>query len=388
MSKKKTLITENLPAIRSLLAESANWNREELTDFLESLSLKSVEKLVESASQLWNSPAFEEPGGDAIGRIFEKYLAPGRARVPVLLQGPPGISKTYRCERYGREEGFDKFIFIPGNRGMESFDLLGQFILMNGSTKWKDGPLSEAFRSVGCARVEEIPGAVERGRTALVLVDEIYRIPRREREIFLTALQAEEINGVRVYKLRTGNAVESENGTSGEEILYAPVHLLSVVATTNVGVEFDVEEECAAGLERWLVRFVEFDQEGFRAIVRVALEEQGFCPQLSWKFVELYRAMENAKNDGNLRCGLSLRTAVRGVENAGSEEAIGSTLLEVLGHCVDSMPDGRPNPEQREVLRTVVRAAGFAVPSPPEGPPPSESTEEMKLDLPPEASRS
>lgn len=315
-----------------------------------------MKEKTQTKTQAHHSAAVENPILD----FLRKYAAPGQSLSPVLLKGPQGTSKTFEARKFGRGKDFDRFIEIGGHRGLESFDLMGQFVLKDSTSLWKDGPLAEAFRFAGCSREEDLPKALRTGKKVFLLIDEIYRIPAREREIFLNALQPETIRGVRCYKLRTGRPLAtSENEVSREEILYAPSCLVSIVATTNVGLNFDVDEDCIAGRERWVAQYVGIGNERFLQIVQAELRENGYRPELAFKFLDLFKAMDNAANDGLLRGGLSLRTAVRIIESATSETDLARTCAEVLGICVDSDANGRPLPKQQEALRTLIRKSGL-----------------------------
>ncbi|MBU6300766.1 MAG: AAA family ATPase [Verrucomicrobia bacterium] len=306
---------------------------------------------------------------DKINYTLCKYASRGQARVPVVLQGSQGSGKTTGARAFARQQGFaeSEIIEVAGHRGVEACDLLGHLILSNGQTLWKDGAITEAFRSVGCSEPTELPGLVNRshrnGAATFLLIDEIYRIPVREREIFLNALQPDVIHGVRCYKLRTGRALPWKDGAFREELIYSPCHLLSIVATSNVGMEFDVEEGCAAAKERFVVAYVQTDDASFREVVRSSLIERGFDPKLSAKFVKLHRALGNAKSDHTLNGALTLRTVVRAIENAFHPDDLGHTLFEIGQIWVEATETGAPLGEQLEVLETAIRAAGFTLES-------------------------
>jgi predicted ATPase len=302
---------------------------------------------------------------DKINYTLCKYASRGHAKVPVILQGGQGTGKTTGARAFARQQGFSEaeIIEVAGHRGVEACDLLGHLILADGQTFWKDGAITQAFRSVGSRDPDELPGLVNRSRrsgtAAFLLIDEIYRIPVREREIFLNALQPDVIHGIRCYKLRTGRALPWKDGAFRDEMIYAPCHLLSVVATTNVGLEFDVEEGCAAAKERFVVAYVETDEELFKSVVRDALKERGFDARLAARFLKLYRALGNAKNDHTLNGALTLRTVVRAIENALYPEDLGHTLYEIGQIWVESTESGAPLAEQLEVLETAIKTAGF-----------------------------
>ncbi len=307
------------------------------------------------------------PKTDAIAYNLCKYARRGQASVPVLLIGGQGSGKTRGARQMARYQGFaeSEIIEVGGHRGLEACDLLGHLILSGGDTLWKDGAITQAFRQVGCTNPGQLPETAERNErekiAVFLLIDELYRIPVRDREILLNALQPDTINGVNCYKLRTGRAVSGKDGAYQEEVIYAPCQFVSIVGTTNVGIEFDVEEGCAAAKERFVSVYVEIDDMTFGGVIDRALKERGFSVEVTPRFVKLRRSLDNAKKDRTLNGSLTLRTAVRAIENALYPKDLGNTLFEIGQIWIEPAEDGAPLNEQVEVLKTAITAAGFTL---------------------------
>ena len=179
-------------------------------------------------------------------------------KIPVLVEGDRGSGKTYEAFEYAKSLNIEPS-FVGGHAGIESIDLLGCLVPYAGqenkledtsvsaadffsgdyqmkvssghsnSLIWKDGPIAEAFRKA------------QSGEKAVLIIDELLRIPQRELNILLTALSP--VHGK--YNLRTGRILEVINGVAREEVLSCDTRNLFVLATTNVGGQYAVGATCS-----------------------------------------------------------------------------------------------------------------------------------------------
>ena len=179
-------------------------------------------------------------------------------KIPVLIEGDRGSGKTYEAFEYAKSLDIEPS-FVGGHAGIESIDLLGCLVPYAGqenkiedtsvsaadffsgdyqmkvsssnsnSLIWKDGPIAEAFRKA------------QNGEKAILIIDELLRIPQRELNILLTALSP--VHGK--YNLRTGRILEVIDGVAREEVLSCDTRDLFVLATTNVGGQYAVGATCS-----------------------------------------------------------------------------------------------------------------------------------------------
>ena len=108
----------------------------------------------------------DEPYYLAIGdevRLFEAAYA---ARLPVMLKGPTGCGKTrfvaHMAWRLGRP-----LVTVACNEEMSASDLVGRYLLEEASTRWQDGPLTQAARVGAICYLDEI---VEARQDTLVVI--------------------------------------------------------------------------------------------------------------------------------------------------------------------------------------------------------------------------
>ncbi len=97
----------------------------------------------------------EEPYYRAVGdeaRIFEAAYG---ERLPVMLKGPTGCGKT-RFLEYMAWRLHRPLITIAANEDMTASDLVSRFLLADGETVWRDGPLTLAVRGGAICYLDEI----------------------------------------------------------------------------------------------------------------------------------------------------------------------------------------------------------------------------------------
>jgi hypothetical protein len=279
---------------------------------------------------------------------LETLLDPKRPdKIPVLLDGPPGTGKTYTCREFAKVGGFHACAEVAGNSSMESIDFLGGMVPIGGGKMiWMDGPVTRAFREAA------------RGRKMLLLIDELYRIPRRERGIFLNAL----IPHDGTYRLRTGRAVgiDEKEGIASMELLGAPVENLSIVATTNSGSNFpDVEDEDPAGRERWHILHVEAKELMLKSILTSRITARGWPTSLTADFLALQKAVQLVYADNFCQKELSPRLVLRVFDLTAEpkREAIKTAAQELIPALTGRMPDGALIQEQVDSLNTAIASA-------------------------------
>jgi len=100
------------------------------------------------------SAPFYRPLGDEVA-VFEHCH---RAGLPVLLKGPTGCGKTRFVEhlaaRLGRE-----LVTVACHDDSSAADLLGRHLVLDGDTRWCDGPALRALRGGAILYLDEIAEA-------------------------------------------------------------------------------------------------------------------------------------------------------------------------------------------------------------------------------------
>jgi MoxR-like ATPase len=254
-------------------------------------------------------------------------------RVPILYEGERGAGKTVTARAFARDNGY-KRVELGGHEGIESPDMLGFLVPVDKSTMvWKDGPLSEAFRSA-------------KKQKTVFIIDELLRIRQRELSILLTALSPDD----GVYRIRTGRIVAVEDGVAVEEELECPVANLCVVATTNVGSEYAVDDIDPALAERFVILRKDTTPAELKRILTLVAKKHSVDKACVGHAVNFFTKMTELRNRGMVKHAPTTRTLVRAFELSADK---GGTLEEVKRGIrtqvllwVARTAEGHPVPEQ------------------------------------------
>lgn len=270
--------------------------------------------------------------------VAQSRLGQMAFKVPVLFEGDRGSGKTHEARAFAKAHNLP-LIMVGGNEGITATDLLGHLVRApGGDFVWKDGALSRAFRLAQTGKV-------------VLLIDELLRIPQRELSVLLTALSPFDDQ----YTLATGRMLRVENGVGVEEELQAPVSNLCVIATTNIGAEFAVDEIDPALAERFEVIRKDTDEDALKAILTQAVRSKGFPTTVVPKLLRFFRGASALVENGNLNRAPTTRTLVRAVNLASSEAEIFLNIQEQALLWVDRTPSGKPVKEQITSIHELVK---------------------------------
>lgn len=288
-------------------------------------------------------------------------------KIPVLVEGDRGSGKTYEAFEYAKSLNIEPS-FVGGHAGIESIDLLGCLVPYAGqenklqdtsvsaadffsgdyqmnissnnsnSLIWKDGPIAEAFRKA------------QNGEKAILIIDELLRIPQRELNILLTALSP--IDGK--YNLRTGRILEVINGVAREEILSCDTRDLFVLATTNVGGQYAVDTIDPALAERFVVVRKDTEQNTLVNILKNKAKLKGFSETLAEQAGLFFNRMNNAKEQGLIEEVPTLRTLSRAFDLAEKEDEVKDYIFDQHLLWVARDVYGKPDKEQVRCVKRIL----------------------------------
>ncbi len=94
---------------------------------------------------------YYEPVGDEC-ELFEQAWQHG---LPLLLKGPTGCGKTRFVAHMAARLGRPLFT-VSCHDDLTAADLTGRFLLLEGETRWVDGPLTRAVREGGICYLDEV----------------------------------------------------------------------------------------------------------------------------------------------------------------------------------------------------------------------------------------
>lgn len=260
-------------------------------------------------------------------------------KIPVLIEGDRGAGKTTDARRIGKKH--DVFIEFGGHESVESSDFLGHFIPFTADQwAWKDGPLTAAIR------------AASKGKKVVFLIDELLRIPQRQLSSLLTALAP---TLEQTYELNTERVIKIEDGIAVTEKLSCPVSNLAIIATTNIGSKYAVEEYDPALAERFFIIRAGTTVEKIREVVKSLCETKGFDIKSSLaSLTKFYDLMVKAADNGMLVEAPSTRTISQAILLSPSEEDIPQALKDMYLQWVSRDSNGIPVQEQVDTVMEIV----------------------------------
>jgi hypothetical protein len=322
------------------------------------------ENIIEELEEKYNYFMAVKPAAKKVASEAEK-LKKYAFKKHVKITGPKGFGKTW-----GVYEFIDSLkipqsnIFeIGGFEGLESVDLLGQNIPyvkeIKSKTKsitlkannsfsssenvehvqdlvWLNGALSAAFKSAS------------KGNKTVLLIDELYRIPARELSILVSSLTPDNKG---FFTLRTRRVLGiDEDGCGIEEVIKAKKENLWVVATTNVGAGYDIDEVDGAVDDRFITIHKSAESDTLKSIVQSCVKERKFKVSLVSKLMEFYDKVERYNKSGELSKLINTRHLSEAIELADDEKDIVNVLKDMELKWIDRGIDGEPDEKHQTLI--------------------------------------
>lgn len=252
---------------------------------------------------------------------LEKFAFPGDARMPVEFSGEPGCSKTYDAERWIRK--FDHHVLIQGHEALRTIDMLGGYLPSpSGGFEWQEGDITSAFR------------AAAHGKTSAMLMDERNRISRGILSVLCSALVPRyNLEDEKCYVLKSGRKVENDEGMKVMEEIWAPCHMLAIIATSNEGRGYNVTIDDAAERARWMIKRVSYDEKSVALILEASLKGLGWDTSYAKKLADFAtKGRECVFKNSTLKNPPTLRHLCQAIDNALHADKIG-VELEAIAHA-------------------------------------------------------
>ena len=259
----------------------------------------------------------------------------------VLLTGPRGVGKTFKVTQYANDH-HAKVVQLNGHSGIESIDILGYNIrASDGSFVWLDGPLTEAFR---LAQHEPV----------ILIIDELLRIKSRELNIFISSLTP---NSSNEFVLNTSRVIDVKDGIGKTETLKVPADNLWVVATTNVGADYDTDDIDLALSDR----FISYDLHMEEAVVHsilssVNVTHSNFDESYITKLVNFFKSIESLVQSQELSHGINTRHLTKILKLVKDPKEIKSYLLDFIANVVSRQTDGKLNEAEVKIYKEALVA--------------------------------
>ena len=267
---------------------------------------------------------------------LEKYAF----RYPILVEGSQGAGKTMGARMYASKSGF-AVVEMAGHEGLTTDEMCGYNFVSAGKEIWIDGQLSKACR------------LASKGHKVVLIVDELLRIPSRQLSIFLTLLSPYQGH----YFFNTGRIVGLEDGVASMEVLKIPADNLTVIATTNVGPNFEVDDIDPALRERFYIVRQDSSREFVEAICQDLASTHGHSAALVEKLLRFYDAMHRAKTAEKVNDTPSVRILANALMLHTEEASVEGYLRSSYLQWVVRDMDGYPNRDQRLMVESAVDSA-------------------------------
>ena len=306
-----------------------------IMDHLESLGV--IKDCFEYANQLDLELTKDKRASATVGLddFIERYAFTEH----ILLAGPAGSSKTFTADRYLKEHGCS-IEFVSGHEGLESTDLLGYSIRhTDGSFIWMDGPLTAAFRQA------------QTSPTGL-MIDELLRIPAKERNILIGALTP---NSSKEFVLRTNRITDITDGIGRSETLTVPMSNLWVVATTNIGADYEVEDMDLALNDRFITHDV-FTNDTQVLQIMNSNNINTLSESTVTKLMSLYKAITALVQAQELTNTMNVRHLTKVLKNVKDPATIKSYLFDLAPNVCSRTVEGKLNGVELKIYKDTVKS--------------------------------
>ena len=270
---------------------------------------------------------------------IEEFINRYSFKEHILLVGPSGFSKTHTASKYLTDNKIDTEYLI-GHEAIESIDMLGYYVKNEtGNLVWMDGPLTSAFRKAKDHKVA-------------LFIDEILRIPSKELNILVGSLTP---NSEDKFVLRTNRIIDIKDGLGVSETLIIPKENLWVIATTNIGSDYDVNEIDKALNDRFIQLDVEPDDEIVRSII-MSVGSSKFEEEYLNKLYEVYLLVKKMVDNKELPHYLNVRNLVRVINNANKPSELKKYLRDITPQVVSRNADGKLNQVEMEIYYDIIES--------------------------------
>lgn len=264
---------------------------------------------------------------------------------PMMLVGEAGSGKTFSLSSWANkalENGdINHYLQADFHESFEAPDMLGMMVPNSeGTLTWLDGVVTQAFR------------LASKGEKVVLFADEILRSPQRELSLLIGALIPKSDG---MLSIRTNRIMSTgEDGLAvTEEIKCSPSNLW-VVAASNVGSQFAVDDMDSAFKDRFRIFKVESDIALATRVVTNIVKDKGFDIKVAVKMLEIFSAFKELKDAGKLQQVFSIRHMSETLKIAENWTEIHS-LLEDLSYTVLSInSSGSANKDEANLWKALI----------------------------------
>lgn len=296
-----------------------------------------IDTLIEFYAQLQKELAKDKKASSSVD--LDEFIQRYAFKEHILLSGAAGTSKTWSADAFITANKWDKE-FVAGHPGIEATDLLGYPIRhTDGSFVWMDGPLTAAFRRA------------QTTKTAL-FIDELLRIPARELNILIGALTP---NSSKQFVLRTNRLTDINDGIGKSETLVIPVENLWVIATTNLGSNYNVEDMDLALNDRFITHDVSIADDTIVTIIEVNNINSLDAATLDRTF-KLMKAVNALVSAGELTHPMNVRHITKVIRNVTDSKQMKSFWFDMAPNICSRNTEGALNASELQIYKDTIKS--------------------------------
>jgi len=341
--KIRKMVLKDLNAMKGAFKDN-NYNpisrlsNDDISIVMETLSSRNtLTEILDFSKQLEEELVKDKKASSNIGLgdFIERYAF----KEHVLLAGPAGGGKTYTADKWLKDHGC-AVEFFAGHSGVESTDLLGYSIRhTDGNFVWMDGPLTAAFRNAATAKTG-------------LFIDELLRIPARELNILVGALTP---NSSGEFVLRTNRILDITDGIGKSETLVVPCENLWVVATTNIGADYDVDDMDLALNDRFITHDVVTSDATISLILTSTNVNKLSDTNLN-KLMRLYTAIASLVKAQELTNSMNVRHLTKVLKNVKEASELKSYLFDLAPNVCSRTVEGTLNKVELKIYKDTVKS--------------------------------
>lgn len=270
----------------------------------------------------------------------------------VLILGEAGVSKTYTARLEAAKSGF-KVIEMACHAGTTAYELGGSYVpYHDGTVVWQDGKFAEAMRLAG------------KGERVALIIDEILRTEGRALSVLLTALTPHPVTGL--YSFTTSRAIDSVDGVAVMETLSCDPRNLTVIATSNIGANYQTNDLDPAIQDRFVVYMQEMTNTLLQTILASVVDKVrkqypspaggGLPANTVSQMGALWRDINNNIKAAKLTKNFSTRKLVAAIENSqNSPMRLADNLRDMRFAVVRLDNDGHPVKDELELVLDLIK---------------------------------
>ena len=280
--------------------------------------------------------------GANVGGKLHKYFF----KKHILLQGEKGGGKTYAVTKMLSDMDSDiASVDIRGNEGIEAIDLLGYYIKTNsGDLVWKDGPLTQAFRTASS------------GVKTVLFIDEMLRIPKRELNVLVGALSPDSDGNFKLDTNQADAVTIDDDGRAIASIETLTCHkdMLWCVGTTNAGAGYAVDNIDEALGDRFRTIIKRIGEKEMQDILFSVAKEYGHSKKEVARLMKFYKSFNTLKDSGELNKLINLRHLAEILEFSETASDMQEAALDLIPTWTSMDQHGYPNQTQADIIEGLV----------------------------------